>query len=197
MMRRTLLFVFVIMMVLPQVAHGKTLSYWYSNLDKIGNDSNRYIWSNVIDGFTVSDFTSYQDYARDQWSSDAGISTYGADEKASSSIHWYGGNQSTLREMEPSLEVYRAVCVPEYLYLIGNHTYNGTTKENWRMKSKIYTPKLPWYYGFSNYNLMFTHELGHGLGWLGHSSNSGDLMNADASNDTLSTRDINHLQQNY
>lgn len=198
-MRVTLIFVVFLIISFPITTHGEALSYWYSNDNKIGSDNNRHIWSTVIDGFSVSDFNSYMNYGRDQWKNEVGIYTYGSNDKVSSSIHWYGGSQATLREMEPSLANLQAVAVIKYEYKIGTHTYNGSSKDNWRIKSEIYTPKLPWYYMASakTYRIMFTHELGHGLGWLGHSTNTDDLMYANSKTDSLTTRDKNHLKQNY
>lgn len=83
----------------------------------------------------------------------------------------------------------------------GTHTYQGQTRYNRRVtKAEIYVPKQPWYYawGSNHYRSAFTHELGHGLGWLGHSSDSNDVMYHDnRAVTTLTNRDKNHLVQNY
>ncbi len=43
-----------------------------------------------------------------------------------------------------------------------------------------------------------THELGHALGWMGHSSNDSDIMYlANSYVTSLTSRDINHLSQVY
>jgi uncharacterized repeat protein (TIGR02543 family) len=43
-----------------------------------------------------------------------------------------------------------------------------------------------------------THELGHALGWHGHSLNSSDIMSSELSNfATLTSNDIDHLRQIY
>lgn len=43
-----------------------------------------------------------------------------------------------------------------------------------------------------------THELGHALGWFGHSGNSSDIMySLGTSVTSLTARDVNHLSQIY
>lgn len=50
----------------------------------------------------------------------------------------------------------------------------------------------------NQYKKTCTHELGHALGWLGHSSNSSDIMYGLSTSVTaLTNRDINHLLQIY
>lgn len=64
------------------------------------------------------------------------------------------------------------------------------------MKAKVYTPKKL-FYSAKNYRIMFTHELGHALGYLGHSTSKNDLMYSSGKKDVLTTRDKRHLSQNY
>lgn len=50
----------------------------------------------------------------------------------------------------------------------------------------------------SDYNHVTTHELGHALGWIGHSTERSDLMYAVNNGTTeLTPRDIEHLLQIY
>ena len=50
------------------------------------------------------------------------------------------------------------------------------------------------------YSKTATHELGHALGYAGHSTTKGDIMYTSSTSNTtnaLTTRDINHLKQIY
>jgi predicted Zn-dependent protease len=50
----------------------------------------------------------------------------------------------------------------------------------------------------NQYKKTMTHEIGHLLGWSGHSSNSNDIMYSSGSSiTTLTLRDKNHLSQIY
>lgn len=75
--------------------------------------------------------------------------------------------------------------------------YKGKTVNNYRITSaRIFTPKKTLFTA-KQYRTMFTHELGHALGYLGHSTSRSDLMHSSGSTDTLTTRDKRHLGQNY
>lgn len=180
----------------PITTSAKTYSYWYSNENRIGFVNNRNIWGhNLKGGFTDSQYFSYLNHAKNQWKS-AGIPTYGANEKSSSIIHWYAGLQKDLEALEPSLRGKAAVTlVNGTLHATGR--YNGKTVYNYQLTSaKIFTPKKLLFTA-KKYRTMFTHELGHALGYLGHSTSRSDLMHASGSTDMLTTRDKRHLGQNY
>lgn len=50
----------------------------------------------------------------------------------------------------------------------------------------------------NEYKETCTHEMGHALGWSGHSGNSSDIMYAYGSSiTTLTTNEKNHLSQVY
>ncbi|MGE5633425.1 MAG: hypothetical protein ACM3TR_20360 [Caulobacteraceae bacterium] len=195
------LLVFTMLLSYPLTCFADELSVFYSDEDQIGYDPVRTLYSRLYDGFTSSEFSTYLSQATTQWSN-AGISAYGVDSVADSTIEVYGGTRATLEDIEPDLVNYTALTsLVDYSY-VGDHTYSGRTIANYEiMKSIIYSPKHPSYYLFtsSKYKRQFTHELSHALGWLGHSLNSSDVMysSADSSVYTLTTRDKSHLVQNY
>jgi len=196
--KKTLLFLMVFVMLLPLTTYGANLSYWYSNETKIGYLSNRNVWAkNMSGGFSDADFLKYYNYARNEWSSNAGISTYGSNEASTSTINWYAGKVADLTELEPSLANKAAVTANTEVY-VGAHSYNGTAKNNYRIsKAKIYTPTY-WYNFDTDNKEMFAHEMGHAIGWLGHSAVSSDLMHGSYGGPAaVTTRDVNHIKQNY
>lgn len=195
------LLVFTLLLSNSFTCFADTLNVFYSDEDVIAYDPVRTLYSRLYDGFTSSDFSSYLSQGRNQWSN-TGISTYGVDEVDDSTIEIYGGTRATLEDIEPDLVNYTALTVMDDYSYVGDHTYSGRTIENYEiLKSIIYSPKHPATYLFtsSKYKRQFTHELGHALGWWGHSSNSSDVMysSADSSIYTLTSRDKNHLIQNY
>ncbi|UFJ41663.1 matrixin family metalloprotease [Brevibacillus humidisoli] len=183
--------------VLASGASAKTLSVFYADTYNIGYNGGD-IWIGVIgDAFDPDDFDSYVDHARDEWEEALGINTTGQDDKSDSSIEVYGGSREELERMEPNLEGRRAVAVLESTEHVGDHTYDGKRVRNYRIdKAEVYIPK-DWYYSSRDYKETATHELGHALGWFGHSSDSDDVMYRNTDELYLTSRDKDHLSQNY
>lgn len=133
--------------------------------------------------------------AKSQWSG-AGISTYNSNTASTSTINWYAGKKGDLEALDPALKNYQAYTHTTEV-AAGTHYYNGIPKYNKRLsKSRIYTPYY-WYNTDSADKIMFTHEMGHAIGWLGYSGSTSDLMHSSGGSSTLTTRDKNHIKLNY
>lgn len=178
-----------------------TLSYWYSDDTRIERwSSPPTTWSLVSDGFDSSDFLDYVNHARGEWR-DAGISISSTTDYYESNFTIRGGSYDIMHNYEPSLTTTNT----------GTSVLSATEEGTWTYSSKNKTG-----YTFNNvrcyiihkpggtsptvakYEKTVTHEMGHGLGWFGHSTSSSDVMYSSSSSvNTLTSRDKNHLTQIY
>ncbi|UFJ39758.1 hypothetical protein LOK74_17105 [Brevibacillus humidisoli] len=179
-----------------------TLNYWYSDKDIINRwgYKSMSIWSGSIDGFSTSKFASYVSHAISQWNS-AGFSLSGEDDETDSVIRIYGGTYNTLKEMEPSLKTSNTglTSYDGGTKYEGEWIYSGSEKSSYKISSPV-NVYIVYKSGRSDsgFKKTSTHELGHALGWRGHSSRSSDVMYGSASEVTqLTSRDKNHLLQVY
>ncbi|GAA0379736.1 hypothetical protein [Bacillus horti] len=181
-----------------------TLSYWYANeesADRIGRWlSTPTAWQGPIDNsFTSSVFNGHVTHAKNQWSN-AGISRanfFNTDDVSNANFIIRAGTYENLRRYRPDLDDTAAGETFIAGNVEGNWTYSNSTKTGVRIsRAEAYI------YYFSNQNSnyhrnTFIHEIGHGLGWFGHSTNSSDLMGGDSTRTSLTTRDQRHLNQVY
>ncbi|MGG2083049.1 matrixin family metalloprotease [Lysinibacillus pakistanensis] len=179
-----------------------TLSYWYSDSSEINRwgGTSRTIWSGMADSsISTTTFASYVNHATTQWSS-AGISTEGVNDLSNARIRVHGGSYNTLKAMEPAIDsTTSAYTAYSGRTLEGDWKYGTTLKTGYKFSGpvNIYIVQLG---GKTTnaYKKTVTHELGHALGWRGHSSNSSDVMYSTSSEIiNLTTRDKNHLIQVY
>ena len=75
----------------------------------------------------------------------------------------------------------------------GEISVDGTYYSYWKLyKVRTYIKEV------SQHTNVTVHELGHALGWMGHSTSSSDLMYTYANGlTTPQSRDISHLKQFY
>lgn len=206
-----MMLVLVLVLTIPFVASAmapRTLTVFHADIDTIGFNPKRTIWTYLLDdGFTPADFTAYVDHARNQWLR-AGIHTSRVNDRTTASIEIFGGTRDRLEQLEPRLIGNVGIAILKRSAHVGNHTFNCPTRgtrsiANHRIDlMRVWVPQRGWLFFWwqrtDRNRTTFTHELRHALGWFGHSSNSQDVMyETDGMRPTLTTRDIEHLRQNY
>jgi len=200
----------VLILVSPMMVSAttsRTLSVFHSDEAWIGFNPSRTIWSTLVNnrGFTLAEFQAYINHAQSQWAR-AGIHTFGVDDLPPASIQIFGGSRADLENMNAALRTRSALTVPVNWPMVGTHTFQHPTRGTLSIPNhridlmRVYVPRQPWYYLWWHadyYRTSFTHELGHALGWFGHSPNSQDVMHrSDGRRPVLTIRDIEHLRQN-
>jgi hypothetical protein len=180
-----------------------TLSYWYSNTDIISHwKTPRKIYVSNLSSNSSFDLGNYVGFAIYQWSSKAQISCSANGTENSHSIVIYGGLESDLTDAGVFSDCSSANGKCRSTATIeGTYTYGSLTKTG-----KVTTYSKIAIIEKSNprtdmaYSKTATHELGHALGYAGHSTTKGDIMYTSSTSNTtnaLTTRDINHLKQIY
>ena len=205
MKRISFMLIFVMMISTASIAFATDLGYlpyWYSNDGGIARWINTpKTWTSVSDGFSSSDFNTYVNHARNQWI-DAGISISTTTSSSNANIIIRGGTYNTMRNYEPSITTSNAGISMIAPNPEGTYRYNSSTKIGYTISNVVYLYIIYKPGGTSpssdGYKKTVTHELGHSLGWFGHSSNSSDVMYGSSHTQcNLTTRDKLHLTQVY
>ena len=179
-----------------------TLSYWYSDSDTIGrwDESSVKVYKDKLNSNASFYFSAGMTHACGQWDDVTGMTLTSSSSSSytSAPIKFHGG---TMDE------------VNAYGEFTVTSSHNGVTQRTSSVEGT-------WTYGSSSktgrlvvgavgciidkdrttdqYKKTCTHELGHALGWAGHSSNTSDIMySAGSSVTSLTSRDKNHLSQVY
>ena len=193
-------------------ATGDTLSYWYATED----NPNDYIfrmtvrpkigWNILSAGtFSATNIDAYVQHAVDQWTS------YGMPidkvSFTSANIVVQAGKYSVLKPLTQA-----AIKPGTAGYTDRENGGNGYFEKNWTYNSQIkygYTSNFSrilvlfdtsngtqLYSNETIYKNVILHEVGHALGWQGHSANTTDIMHAQSKSVyTLTSRDANHVRQ--
>lgn len=139
--------------------------------------------------------------AYSQWSSALDISISKVSSGSSADIEWYTASYDDLLEKNIVLGN-GMVGITKYnsqeLELIGYYLYNNSAKFLFDMvPSTIYVLYTPGK-SLERYKNTCTHELGHALGYMGHSASSADIMYyLDKNAYTLTNNEKEHLIQVY
>ncbi len=189
--------------VTPVLSETSALSYWHNcedNLIGYWNVAPK-IYIENIDG-TEYELEQACDYAIEVWESALGIDISMTDDILEADIVIYGGEKTALQELgydesagNLGLTRYGSYHFTRYAY------YGNSIKILARLERVIvYIPHrilaTP-----SSYRFACIHELGHALGFFGHSDNENHVMypnyNTYNSSGELKQQEINHLYQMY
>ena len=194
------IFTFILTSIIVTTAYAATLgylSYWDSDSSHIGRwNTTRYVYTYAVDGTLQGALPTYESHARSQWNN-AGVTSYSST-SSSAVIKVFGGTYENLKAMEPNISSTNTGYTVSTSVNEGEWVAQGVYKTGKRYtSSKVY---IVYKYGKSGngYKKTTTHELGHALGWSGHSDSSADIMYSSASEvTTLTTTDKRHLKQVY
>lgn len=204
MKRMSIVLIFVIIISATSIVLANDLdylSYWYSDASQISRwTSTPKTWTTVVDGFSSSDFQTYVNHAINEWKN-ANISTSTASSSSGANIIIRGGTYDALLDYIPTLTSSETGKTRIKVNPEGTYRYNNTTKIGYIVtEAYVYIVYKPGGTSPSTdaYKKTATHELGHALGWDGHSSNSSDVMYGKSHEQkSLTTRDKLHLKQVY
>lgn len=179
-----------------------TLSYWYSDGEYIARWSvtNIGVYMVGLHGSPSSLFYSGMSRAASLWSSTLGITVTANTTNTSPEITFYGGTQDELNaEGTFTVDSSYDGLTRSYTKVEGTWNYGTTTIEGRTLTSAYGYVLMTDSYSQAHYNNVALHELGHALGWRGHSSETTDVMykSSSSSRVNLTTRDKNHLAQVY
>lgn len=177
-----------------------SVSYWYSDANRVSYvaDASYHIYNLSSDSTFNSKVNSAVSYAAEKWSSVLPVSIFSA------SVNYaindiYSGTKTQLIELFPMLtDNMNGVTRNDSTYK-ADVKYNGVTKKVYKISSGSKMAIVKRSDGtLAKYKNTATHEMGHLLGWVGHSSKSTDIMYAQENGiTTLTTRDKNHIKQIY
>jgi len=200
-MKKILCYMLVICLFFPLVFFSSVnaeiigdVEYWYSNQSKIG------LWTNAVTACPHSVSNGYTFIVNATMSSISNWNNAGVPVNLSwggETIPIYGGLAADLEVYCPGITGYSGMSYYSCTFA-GYLIYNGSKKSCYTMNSAkcgvVYYPGK----SSNGYIKTTSHELGHCLGWMGHSANSSDIMYAYSSEiAVLTSRDINHLVQVY
>ena len=185
-----------------------TLSYWNSDGSDIGHwTATRKVYVKNLNQSGNFDPSSYLGFGVYLWSGSAGIRCDLSGTASNHVIAAYGGTKNELVDTgvfkKEDLDGNTVgFCSYTERTLEGTYTYNGNNKSCYlATKATIALVELS---GkdktYRQYYKTAAHELGHALGYYGHSPTQYEIMYPtvyDATKESLTNNEINHLKQVY
>lgn len=180
-----------------------TLQYWESNGSTIGRWKLQTIkvYANKLNANGGFYFGQGMSEGATKWSNALGVTVKSsvASSYSNSPIIFYGGTAAEINitgkvtfQAGDNGRTYYTTRTQE-----GSWVNNSTTKTGYTI-TKITGYIVDNDREIDNYRKTCLHELGHALGWFGHSTNTTDVMYSKGSDVTvLTTRDVRHLSQVY
>lgn len=177
------------------------LTYWYSDDDRIGWwTSTPSVYRIPLNSSFSSVFVSGIAWASSQWGNVDGIGFNYATSQSNADILCYGGTITEIQALGIDIE-FSSADVGSTKYnnppKKGTFTYGTETKRGYELVNPIVFI-LDKDRTLNKVKKTSTHEMGHALGWYGHSTNTSDVMCQDYYGIiSLSNRDKQHLAQVY
>ena len=204
MKRRGIILALVLCLILaiPSVVYAYYIingNCWYSNTDEIGRWTSTPTISSIKLN-TNSSFYFEDGYsrARSQWGN-AGIATTDNGTSTSSNIVCYGGTSNQIYSSTGYQTPSNITGITHIIATLTNTRleYGGLTYKIYNIShSDVYILDIGNNTNQTKNTLI--HEVGHALGWIGHSTLSSDVLyEYNTEIITLTTRDKNHLVQMY
>lgn len=212
-LKKMLIFVICVLSVVAtsMSVYAYTLRYWYAN--NYNDQNNTWSVNDTIGTWdknqikfahkklnTNSSFEFYGGnlYAQDLWRGALTKTFYSEIIMANATMKVYGGTQQELMNQGFTVSP-TANGVTYYTSRIADSTtvYGNRTKTIYRMY-ETNTVVVDRGNSAAELRKTCTHEMGHALGWFGHSMDSNDIMwRSGSQQQNLQNADMNHLKQVY
>ncbi len=177
-----------------------TLSCWYSDDNRIArwNESSIDVYVNKINSNGNFYFSMGISEGCSQWDDAINMAVNYSPLNTSALIQYHGGTVDEINEYGEFVVDSSVNGVTQITKsLEGTWKYGNTSKKGYLLSSAIGCV-VDNDRTTDEYRKTCAHELGHALGWLGHSGNSNDIMFSWGTHKTsLTFRDIDHLSQVY
>lgn len=177
-----------------------TLSCWNSDSDYIArwNKSSITVYTKKLNSNGSFYFSMGMYLACGKWDDVLGITISSSSYATSAPIKFYGGTKNEVSAYgDFTIDSSTNGVTLRTQSVEGTWKYGNTSKTGYLISSAVGCI-IDKNHTTDEYENTCTHELGHALGWAGHSSNSSDIMYSYGSSVTsLTTRDIEHLSPVY